>query len=358
MRRALGPWAGAILLALGGTAAAQAFDPAKSPPAPDYAQVENWAARPEHEGAAATVAPGATPAARAPKVDVFYVNPTTFRSQTEWNAAVTDTATNAWTDGSVVARQAAIFNGCCRVFAPRYRQAASRAVFQLDGEGRKAFDLAYSDVERAFDAYLKRDNGGRPFILVGHSQGAWHIAQLLEKRVDGTPLAKRMVAAYVIGINLYEGEFGKRYRSLKPCDTPVQTGCVIGWNAVLPDMDRASAAAMQQKAYVAKYGDDAGKRALCINPLIFDRAKPVAARSASLGAVPGDPGDGPVLPLRKAAVGARCEADGYLVVDPDPALALKPLPGGSMHFHDMGLFYADIRANAANRVAAFLKVRR
>ncbi|MGF7150400.1 pimeloyl-ACP methyl ester carboxylesterase [Sphingomonas zeicaulis] len=350
--------AACILLMAGGSAMAQAFDAAKSPPAPDYGEAESWAARPGREAAAATAAAGATPAAKDAKVDVFYVNPTTFRSQTDWNAAVDDAATNGWNDGSVVARQAAIFNGCCRIFAPRYRQAAGRAVFMLDGEGRKAFDLAYSDVERAFDAYLKQDNGGRPFILVGHSQGAWHIAQLLERRIDGTPLAKRMVAAYVIGINLYEGEFGKRYKALKPCDKPAQTGCVIGWNTVLPELDRGKAAPTQQKAYIAKYGDDPGKRALCINPLTFDRAKPVASRSVSLGAIPGDPDDGPVLPLRKGAVAARCESDGYLVVDVAPELMLKPLPGGSMHFHDMGLFYADIRANAARRVAAFLKARR
>ncbi|MET0246392.1 MAG: DUF3089 domain-containing protein [Sphingomonas sp.] len=349
----------ALLLGLGGnTAMAQAFDPAKAPPPPDYSKPESWAARPGQEGAAATVAPGASARAVAPKVDVFYVNPTTFRGQSDWNADVADPATNGWNDASVVARQAAIFNGCCRVFAPRYRQAAGRAVFMLDGAGRPAFDLAYSDVERAFDDYLKRDNGGRPFILVGHSQGAWHIAQLLERRIDGQPVAARMVAAYVIGINLSEGEFGRRYKTLKPCDLPAQTGCVIGWNAVLPELDRTAAAAMQQKAYVTRYGDDPGKRALCINPLTFDRRKPVADRSASRGAAPGEPGAGPVLPLRKAMVAARCEADGYLVVEPDPALDLKPLPGGSMHFHDMGLFYADIRANAARRVAAFGKGRR
>jgi len=37
----------------------------------------------------------------------------------------------------------------------------------------------------------------------------------------------------------------------------------------------------------------------------------------------------------------------------DPALDLQPLPGGSMHFHDFGLFYADIRHNVAQRIAAF-----
>lgn len=348
--------AAAALLGWSAPVLAQAFDPAAAPPAPDYAKAESWAARPGQEGVAATVPQGASGLAKAPKVDVFYVHPTTFSSATAWNQNLGDAETNRRTDGSVIARQAAIFNGCCRVFAPRYRQAVGRAVFQLDGAGRPAFDLAYSDVERAFDDYLKRDNHGRPFILVGHSQGAWHIARLLERRIDGTPLAKRMVAAYVIGINLLEGDFGTRYKALRPCDRPAQTGCVIGWNTVLPEMARAPAAAMMSKNFVAKYGDTPGKRALCINPLTFDRARPAASREASKGAVPGEAGAGPVLPLRKGLVAARCEDDGYLVAEPDPALDMKPLMGGSMHFHDMGLFYADIRANAAQRIAAFVKV--
>jgi hypothetical protein len=37
-------------------------------------------------------------------------------------------------------------------------------------------------------------------------------------------------------------------------------------------------------------------------------------------------------------------------------LELKPLPGtGVMHYHDFGLFYADIRANAVPRTKAFLQ---
>ena len=38
-----------------------------------------------------------------------------------------DESTNQWTDESVIARQAAVFNACCRVFAPRYRQATAAA---------------------------------------------------------------------------------------------------------------------------------------------------------------------------------------------------------------------------------------
>jgi hypothetical protein len=61
--------------------------------------------------------------------------------------------------------------------------------------------------------------------------------------------------------------------------------------------------------------------------------------------------------LVKGAVAAHCD-QGLLVVDPAPALDLKPLPGGVMHYHDLGLFYADVRANAVLRVKSWLKAHR
>lgn len=324
------------------------------PPAPDYAKTESWASRPGREGAASAVAPGATPAMRAAQVDVFYVHPTTYRSTTRWNQDVGDVATNGWTDASVIARQASVFNGCCRVFAPRYRQASSRIFSAAPDERDKAFDLAYGDVVRAFEHYLKNDNRGRPFILAGHSQGGFHIARLIEERIQGKPAMRRMVAAYAIGYNLSVGDFGKTYKTVSPCTKPAQTHCIVQWNAVLPAADLAAAASAGEQRYLKRYGDDPAKTLFCINPLTFDARRPTAAKSASMGAAPGAPGFGKVLPLSARAVSARCDK-GFLIVEPDPALNLIPLPGGSMHYHDIGLFYADVRANAALRIKAFLK---
>lgn len=335
------------------SARAGSFDTTAPPPAPDYAKELSWAARPGAPSAAAALPAGATRVVTRAKVAVFYVHPTTFRHEVQWNQDIGDAVTNQWTDASVIARQAAIFNGCCDVYAPRYRQAVSRSVGALDGEGGKAFALAYSDVERAFEAFLG-SIGGKPFILAGHSQGGAHIATLLGRRIDNTPLAARMIAAYVVGYNLSDGDFGTTYKMLKACDRPMQTGCVVGWNSVTKEADRAMLGGLMQQRYVNLHGDDPGKALLCVNPLTFDRRMPAAARSASLGAVPGEPGASPVAGLSKGKVGAACR-DGFLVVDVDPVLDMKPLPGGSMHFYDMGLFYADIRANAAARTAAYLR---
>lgn len=341
------------IIFVGSGAAAESFADQAQPRAPDYAEAGAWAARPSQEGAAAQAAPGASAADHRPAVDVFYVHPTTYRSTERWNQDIADTATNAWTDGSVIARQAGIFNGCCRVFAPRYRQASSLAFRNMATGGEAAFALAYGDVLRAFDNYIRHDNHGRPFILAGHSQGARHISQLLEDRIDGKALGKRMVIAYVVGIDLVEGDFGTRYKSLKTCRTPAETGCVVAWNSILPGADLTKFAAASSARFVARYGMRPGGAALCINPLTFDAAQPAATTESSRGAVPGDPDATPLQPLRPRAVSARCEM-GFLVVEPAPNLGLKALPGGSMHYHDYGLFYADIRANIGTRINAYL----
>lgn len=340
-------WLAALLMA--SPATAQSADAPLSSPAPDYSDPQSWAAWPGRPGAADTVPTGASLRKNQLAADVFYIHPTTFRHASEWNQNLQDDETNRWTDASVIARQASIFNRCCRVFAPRYRQASSRAVGALDGEGGKAFALAYSDIERAFDAFLDA-NAGRPFILAGHSQGGAHVVTLLQRRIDGTPLADRMIAAYAIGFNLSEGDFGKTFGSLRPCDRPSSVGCVVGWNAVTPELDRQKIGALMEQRYVRLYGDEEGKRLLCVNPLTFDRRKPRASIRASKGAIPGEPGAGPVEAIRSHLVSAECR-DGLLVVTADPVLGLQPLPGGSLHFHDLGLFFGNVRADADRRIA-------
>ena len=55
-------------------------------------------------------------------VDVFYVHPTSYVGA-RWNGPVDDPALNEATDRVATRIQASAFNGCCAVWAPRYRQA-------------------------------------------------------------------------------------------------------------------------------------------------------------------------------------------------------------------------------------------
>ena len=65
-------------------------------------------------------------------------------------------------------------------------------------DAQQALDLAYGDVAAAFDQFVK-EAGDRPIILAGHSQGALHLERLLQEKIAGKPIAKRVVAAYVVG---------------------------------------------------------------------------------------------------------------------------------------------------------------
>jgi hypothetical protein len=330
------------------------FSAHDAPPAPDYAKASAWAARGDRPGASQARPDGATPIAAAADADVFYINPTTYRSQQAWNQSIQDRAANAWTDASVIARQASVFNACCRVFAPRYRQGSVYALQHYAGEGRQALDLAYGDVERAFDYYIAHYNHGRPFILASHSQGSLHMESLLQRRIDGSALRKQLVAVYILGINISEGDFGRTFKTIPVCEKPDQTGCAVGWNSFLPTVDLEKVAKGSEQRYVDLYPGAPGATTLCINPLTFDTAQPTAAASRSKGAVPGTPGEGAMRPLVAGKVAARCER-GMLIVDASPTLELEPLAGGRMHYHDYGLFYEDLRENAQLRVASFLE---
>jgi hypothetical protein len=313
---------------------------AQAAPPPDYASSANWVTLPA--------------AAKAASVDVFYVHPTTYRSaKGEWNQTPGDVEADRWTYESVILRQGSAFSGCCRVWAPRYRAASINALLS-DAYRDEAFALAYTDIERAFDWFLANVSKGRPFILAGHSQGAKHIADLLEKRIDGTVLQKRMVAAYVIGINLARGEFGpRRFKSVPICTRPARTGCALQWNTVMAGSDLAAKLVAYRRFYTTKYGTQDGWEPVCINPVTYDIDKPAALSAQALGAAPGAPGLGPMKPLRRGAVAVRCES-GLAVVALAPGLDLEPFPGGTMHSHDIGLFFADVRANAARRVKAWI----
>jgi hypothetical protein len=332
-----------VLAAMLGALAAPALAGA---PAPDYAQAQYWST-------VDSLPQGVALSKTLRNVDVFWIHPTTTRSQTDYNHDPLDPAVLKWTEESAVQRQASAFSACCRVFAPRYRAATTKALAD-PAHRADAFALAYSDIERAFDWYIAHENKGRPFIIAGHSQGGAHTTSLLEKRIKSTRLQGRMVAAYVIGINLMEGDLSPRLAGIPFCSTPAQTGCFVQWNAVLAGSDNGPMLKSYRDIFVAQNGGKDGGSPLCINPVTFDARRPLSLSADAKGAVAGDPGFGAMGPLQAGAVAAECR-DGLLTVWPVPSLGLKPLPGGSMHFHDVGLFWADISANAALRAQAWHK---
>jgi Protein of unknown function (DUF3089) len=334
-----------------------AFEAQSPPPAPDYAQEAAWAVRPGHPGASAAHPPGTSPAdPKTAPADVFFIYPTSFHSEAAWNAAIEDEDTNRQTDERSIRNQASVFNGCCRIFAPRYRQATLGAFFTPRKEdARQALDLAYGDVLKAFDYYIAHDNGGRPFIIASHSQGSRHAVQLLNDRIaHDAKLRARFVAAYIIGTGIPEDVFSRNYKTIAPCRSATDLGCVISWSSYAEGANpRWTRTAITQR-YDDGEESNSGKPILCTNPLSWTTGSEKAPASLNLGAwvLRGDE----VRPPRAGYTGARCE-DGALFTEVETGGE----PGGARlarlrneHVLDYQLFYMNIRANAAARVKAFL----
>ena len=112
------------------------------------------------------------------------------------------------------------------VYAPFYRQAEYRRVLaDLKSGGEDSMRPAMRDVEAAFDEYLRR-SGDRPFILIGHSQGAYLLFDLLKKRFRDPALRKRLAAAYLLGIPVSRAELA-RHPHLRFAEGEEDIGVII-----------------------------------------------------------------------------------------------------------------------------------
>ena len=181
---------------------------------PDYSKEENWAALPDKSDNADKI-----PCSNQLRdqqsngdADIFFIHPTLYLKTNEksngWNADVTDTIVNKRVDESTILYQASVFNGAGKIYAPRYRQAHIAAYYSHKYEDTsKAFDLAYNDVQRAFQYFLDHYNNGRPIIIASHSQGTTHAIRLLKDFFDGKPLMKQLVSAYIVGMPVYDSLF-------------------------------------------------------------------------------------------------------------------------------------------------------
>jgi Protein of unknown function (DUF3089) len=134
---------------------------------------------------------------------------------------------------SIALYQAARFSQVCRVYAPVYRQ-ATVAALQSGTTTRGDYLTAYRDVERAFDAFLRRIGRDRGFVLIGHSQGSFHLQRLIRRRIDDRPtLRRRLVSAVLLGgdVTVRRGsDRGGVFRRVPTCERPRQLACVLAFS--------------------------------------------------------------------------------------------------------------------------------
>jgi Protein of unknown function (DUF3089) len=195
-------------------------------------------------------------AAKKPAFDCFYVYPTVSDQST--------TLANRHVDPeerSIALYQAARYSQVCRVYAPMYRQVTVPARDAGTAETPAQLKTPVGDVEAAFKSYLKNDNDGRPFVLIGHSQGSFVLEQLISHLIDNNAqLRSQMLSAILMGGNVLVKKgtgVGGTFKHVRACRSDTQLGCVIAFSSFDQPVPADS---LFGRSPVA------GDRVLCTNP--------------------------------------------------------------------------------------------
>lgn len=291
-------------------------------------------------------------ATRNPRASVFFIHPTSFLESTAWNAALDDEESQSRAR-LFVRSQASAFNGVGAIWAPKYRQATFGAFLTTRTNARLALEFAYRDVLAAYEAFLRQAPADRPIILAAHSQGSLHLMHLLEDRIRNAPEARRIAAAYVIGWPVSETADLPAI-PLAVCERPDQAHCLVSFQSFAEPADPDMITDVYDKSRGPGGIARAGSPMVCVNPLTGTRGA-AAPRQANLGSlVPNsDFSDATFTPR---AVPARCDVRGFLLIgdkDDLPDFGRYVLPGNNYHVFDYALFWANLRADAERRLAAF-----
>lgn len=312
---------------------------AQAPTAPDYSNLDNWASSPYKTDTSDKIPAGLNDEEADKKADVFFIHPTSYFNKSDtanWNAWLTDEEVNKETDNKSILFQATAFNGSCRVFAPRYRQANMEVFYKMETpKADAAFDLAYSDVKAAFQYYLQNENNKRPIVIASHSQGTLHSIRLLQEFFDGLPLQEQLVCAYIPGYRIRKDAF----KSIPPSEKPEQTGCFSGWRSY----ERGE---IPEKVLFEK-GD-----CVCVNPLTWSTSEEWVTKENHLGIMSGFD---KIIPH---TVAAGIEPKTKILWVESPEVIIENMKKGkNLHSYDFNLFWMNIRKNVKLRINTWYKGR-
>ena len=302
---------------------------------PDYSQLKFWAAHPSKKDPSDSISKQLLSEARDSSVDVFFIHPTTLTSKdlagTVWNASLHDAHLNTKTDYRSILYQASVFNGSCRVFAPRYRQAHIYSFFSIDSpQSKAALDLAYNDVKKAFTYYLANHNNNRPIIIASHSQGTYHAGKLLKDFFENSDLRDKLICAYIIGLGVPFNYFSV----LQPCRNSTETNCFVTWRTF-------------REGYIPDYVQKEKGQTWSTNPLSWSMSDSAISRKENKGAVLFK-----FNRLYKHTNGAR-NHNGVVWTNRPRFFYGIFMRTKNYHAGDINLFYYSIRKNVRDRIGAY-----
>jgi Protein of unknown function (DUF3089) len=295
--------------------------------------------------------------------DCFYVYPTVSNQATRLATRRVDPELR-----SIARYQAARFSQLCRVYAPVYRQATVPAL-QKGTTTRAGYLAASADVERAFDAFLRRIGPRRGFVILGHSQGSYHLQRLIRRRIDSDrALRRRLVSAVLLGGNVTvraSSDRGGTFRRVPTCRRPTQLACVLAFstfNETPPD----PAVFGRGGSRIARFlGLPDGPRleTACTNPAALDssRSVPLTTVAPSQPFAPGTliaagisllglqwPAAPTTFVQSEGAFSGRCSRAGGAHVlriasaPGTPVPKASPTPGWGLHLVDANIAQGDL----------------
>lgn len=207
----------------------------------DYSDGKSWLCRPGRHDACdidlttTVIHPDASMTRETSKpdpnasIDCFYVYPTVSTDPGVNSDMMPDPA-----ELNVIRQQFARFASVCRPYAPMYRQITLAGLRRMltPGSAGPKFEtgVQYDDVRDAFRYYLEHDNMGRGFVLVGHSQGSFILAELIRQEIDGKPIQSSMISAILAGTTIAAPrgqQEGGSFQHVPLCRSATQTGCAI-----------------------------------------------------------------------------------------------------------------------------------
>ena len=249
---------------------------------------------------------------------------------------------------------ACAFGDSTNVFLPYYRQCGLRYAGEINKKtgniDAALLGMPFDDITAALDYYFENCNGGRPFIIAGHSQGSAMILLLLRTYFKEHPdYYARMVAAYTIGYSVTK-DYLKANPHLKFATGESDTGVIIAWNTEGPKNVETNA-----NNIVVLPGT------MSINPLNWKIDETYAPASLNMGSIVldentgepkiGDIGADAQISLARGTVITNAK-DTPMPEDVTKVAAEFFGPDGR-HAYDYMYYYNNIKDNVAKRVAAY-----
>jgi hypothetical protein len=275
--------------------------------------------------------------------DAFYVFPTVWRAS-ESDGLYCDINNESLRSRApgVYENQAKVLESIANMYVPFYRQADAAKIITYsvsDMEAAIYNNYPYKDVINAFEYYLNNFNNGRPFFLVGHSQGSMVIKNILQVYMKEHPdVYKRMIAAYPLGYS-YEQSYFDKNTHLKFASKNDDLGVVITWNSEM---------LIDGKFGTYNYVCHGG--ALAINPITWNTDNTLVAAD--------DPRNlGSSLVSEKFSTQVMYDYNRkyeVLIVGTTNKDYLSPLGDNSLHSYDWTFFLNNIVENVALRASKYL----